>query len=76
MVDFLLYSMLEFASGFSPNLTTLLVLRALYGVAMGGEWGVGASLTYLCAEVQERSRLRLSVCEPNNTVTDASAALR
>ena len=45
MVDVLLYSILEFASGFSPNLTTLLVLRALYGVAMGGEWGVGASLT-------------------------------
>ena len=45
MVDVLLYSIIEFASGFSPNLTTLLVLRALYGIAMGGEWGVGASLT-------------------------------
>jgi len=45
MIDVLLYSVLEFASGFSPNLTILLVLRALYGVAMGGEWGVGASLT-------------------------------
>ena len=45
MVDVLLYSFIEFASGFSPNLTVLLVLRALYGVAMGGEWGVGASLT-------------------------------
>ncbi len=45
MVDVLLYSLLEFASGFSPNLAVLLVLRALYGVAMGGEWGVGASLT-------------------------------
>jgi SHS family lactate transporter-like MFS transporter len=45
MVDVLFYSVIEFASGFSPNLTTLLVLRALYGVAMGGEWGVGASLT-------------------------------
>ena len=45
MVDVALYSVLEFASGFSPNLTTLIVLRALYGVAMGGEWGVGASLT-------------------------------
>ena len=45
MADVLLYSILEFASGFSPNLTVLLVLRALYGVAMGGEWGVGASLT-------------------------------
>jgi MFS transporter, SHS family, lactate transporter len=45
MVDVLLYSVLEFATGFSPNLTTLLVLRALFGIAMGGEWGVGASLT-------------------------------
>jgi len=45
MVDVLLYSAIEFASGFSPNLTVLLVLRALYGIAMGGEWGVGASLT-------------------------------
>jgi SHS family lactate transporter-like MFS transporter len=45
MVDVLLYSVLEFASGFAPSLTALLVLRACYGVAMGGEWGVGASLT-------------------------------
>jgi MFS transporter, SHS family, lactate transporter len=45
MVDILLYSILEFASGFAPNLTVLIILRALYGVAMGGEWGVGASLT-------------------------------
>jgi SHS family lactate transporter-like MFS transporter len=45
MVDIMLYSALEFATGFSPNLTVLIVLRALYGVAMGGEWGVGASLT-------------------------------
>jgi SHS family lactate transporter-like MFS transporter len=44
MVNVLLYSIIEFASAFSPNLTVLLVLRALYGVAMGGEWGVGASL--------------------------------
>ncbi|MFP3741252.1 MFS transporter, partial [Burkholderia sp. SIMBA_019] len=29
----------------SPNLTTLLVLRALFGIAMGGEWGVGGALT-------------------------------
>jgi MFS transporter, SHS family, lactate transporter len=45
MVDVLLYSVIEFASGFAPNLTALLVLRAIYGIAMGGEWGVGASLT-------------------------------
>jgi hypothetical protein len=45
MVNVLLYSIIQFASGFSPNLTVLLVLRSFYGVAMGGEWGVGASLT-------------------------------
>jgi SHS family lactate transporter-like MFS transporter len=45
MVNILLYSAIEFASGFAPNLTALLVLRAVFGIAMGGEWGVGASLT-------------------------------
>ncbi len=39
------YSLLEFATGFAPSLTVFLVLRSLYGIAMGGEWGVGASLT-------------------------------
>jgi SHS family lactate transporter-like MFS transporter len=34
----------EFASGFAPTLTSLLVLRFLFGIAMGGEWGLGASL--------------------------------
>jgi SHS family lactate transporter-like MFS transporter len=45
MVNILLYAFIEFASGFAPSLTVLLVLRALFGIAMGGEWGVGASLT-------------------------------
>src|SRR5579863_2167708 len=54
MVDVLLYSIIEFASGFSPNLTTLLVLRAAYGIAMGGEWGVGASLTMESVPVHAR----------------------
>ncbi len=54
MVDVLLYSALEFASGFAPDLTTLLVLRALYGIAMGGEWGVGASLTLETIPVRSR----------------------
>ena len=39
MVDVLFYSFIEFLSGFSPSLGILLVLRALYGIAMGGEWG-------------------------------------
>jgi MFS transporter, SHS family, lactate transporter len=45
MVDVILYAVIDFASGFAPNLTILLILRALFGIAMGGEWGVGASLT-------------------------------
>ena len=45
MIDILSFSILEFASGFAPGLASLLVLRTLFGVAMGGEWGVGASLT-------------------------------
>jgi SHS family lactate transporter-like MFS transporter len=45
MANVLIYSMLEMASGFAPGLGSFLVLRALYGIAMGGEWGVGASLT-------------------------------
>jgi SHS family lactate transporter-like MFS transporter len=45
MVNILLFSVLECASGFAPTLTAFLVLRALFGIAMGGEWGIGASLT-------------------------------
>src|SRR5580693_81421 len=45
MVDVGLYSVLGFATAFAPNLTVFLIIRALFGVAMGGEWGIGASLT-------------------------------
>lgn len=44
MIDVALYSVLELATAFSPNLTVFIVLRALYGIAMGGEWGLGAAL--------------------------------
>ncbi|MCD5327398.1 MFS transporter [Chromobacterium piscinae] len=45
MANIALYSILGFSSAFAPNLMALLVLRTLFGVAMGGEWGVGSSLT-------------------------------
>ena len=45
MIDIMFYSVVEFISGFAPSLTALVILRGLYGIAMGGEWGVGASLT-------------------------------
>jgi MFS family permease len=41
----LTFSALECASGIAPTLTVFLVLRALFDIAMGGEWGIGASLT-------------------------------
>jgi SHS family lactate transporter-like MFS transporter len=43
--NILAFSVLEMASGFAPNMTTLLIVRALFGVAMGGEWGIGSALT-------------------------------
>jgi len=45
MASILLYSVFELASGFAPSFAVLIVLRALYGIAMGGEWGVGAALS-------------------------------
>src|ERR1700726_2397036 len=45
MLDIMFYSVVEFLSGFAPSLTALVILRGLYGIAMGGEWGVGASHT-------------------------------
>jgi MFS transporter, SHS family, lactate transporter len=44
MIDLVFYSIVEVLSGLAPNYTTFLILRALFGIGMGGEWGVGASL--------------------------------
>ncbi len=44
MVNIAIFSLLELASGFAPTLLTFMVLRVLYGVAMGGVWGVASSL--------------------------------
>jgi len=44
MASVLIYSIVELLTAFSPNFTIFIVLRGLYGIAMGGEWGVGAAL--------------------------------
>src|SRR5712664_3388763 len=44
MANFVFFSVIEFACGFAPSYPVFLALRALYGIGMGGEWGVGASL--------------------------------
>ena len=44
MTDVVYYSLVGFLCAFAPNFTVLLVLRLLYGIGMGGEWGLGAAL--------------------------------
>ncbi|WP_419826627.1 MFS transporter [Sphingomonas sp.] len=44
MLDVILYSLFAFASGFAPTLPALIAIRVAFGFAMGGEWGIGASL--------------------------------
>jgi MFS transporter, SHS family, lactate transporter len=44
ILDIIFYSVIEVLSGLAPNYATFLVLRLLFGIGMGGEWGVGASL--------------------------------
>jgi SHS family lactate transporter-like MFS transporter len=46
MINIICYSVFELASAFAPTLPMLLVFRALFGIAMGGEWGVGAALAF------------------------------
>jgi SHS family lactate transporter-like MFS transporter len=54
MASVLLYSAMELASAFAPSLQAFLILRALYGIAMGGEWGVGASLAFESIPIRSR----------------------
>ena len=54
MVDVACFSILELATALSPNLTVFIVLRALYGIAMGGEWGIGAALAMEVLPAEKR----------------------
>src|ERR1700709_1577123 len=44
MWDIALFAIIGTAAAFAPTLAVFFVLRALFGVAMGGEWGLGGSL--------------------------------
>jgi len=57
MANVIYFSLIELLCGFSPNYTFFLVIRALFGIGMGGEWGVGASLTMEAAPVRWRGIL-------------------
>jgi MFS transporter, SHS family, lactate transporter len=46
MVNVVVYTAFEVASAFAPSMTVFLIIRALFGIGMGGEWGVGAALAF------------------------------
>ena len=46
MIDIIAYSVFELASAFAPSLKVFIITRAFFGIAMGGEWGVGAALAF------------------------------
>ena len=57
MANVIYFSIIELACGFAPNYTVFLILRALFGIGMGGEWGVGASLAMEAAPTRWRGIL-------------------
>ena len=57
MLALVFYSIVEVLSGLAPNYITFLILRALFGIGMGGEWGVGASLAMEAAPAKKRGFL-------------------
>jgi SHS family lactate transporter-like MFS transporter len=57
MIDVIFYSAIEVASGLAPSYGWFLFFRALYGIGMGGEWGVGASLAMEAAPPRWRGFL-------------------
>ena len=54
MADIAFYSVMELLTAFAPNYSVLLILRAFYGIGMGGEWGLGASLAMESLPVEAR----------------------
>jgi MFS transporter, SHS family, lactate transporter len=57
MANVIFFSVIELACGFAPNYTIFLILRTLFGIGMGGEWGVGASLAMEAAPLKWRGIL-------------------
>jgi len=57
MANVVFFSVCELLCGFAPNYTVFLILRAVYGIGLGGEWGVGASLAMESAPKKWRGAL-------------------
>ena len=54
MINIALYSVFGFATAFAPSLTAFFIIRSLFGVAMGGIWGIGASLAFETIKSEKR----------------------
>jgi SHS family lactate transporter-like MFS transporter len=57
MANVIFFSVIELACGFAPSYTVFVILRTLYGIGMGGEWGVGASLAMEATSTRWRGML-------------------
>jgi SHS family lactate transporter-like MFS transporter len=57
MLTLVFFSVMEVLSGLAPNYTVFFICRALFGIGMGGEWGVGASLAMEAAPKGRRGLL-------------------
>jgi MFS transporter, SHS family, lactate transporter len=57
MINVIFYAVISVLCGLAPSYGAFLVLRMLFGVGMGGEWGVGASLALEFAPARLRGVL-------------------
>src|SRR5919197_1508854 len=57
MINVIFYATVSILSGLAPNYTIFIILRLLFGIGMGGEWGVGASLALESASPRVRGVL-------------------
>src|SRR5258708_31261153 len=76
MANVIYFSVIELACGFAPDFTVFFILRALFGIGMGGEWGVGASLAMEASPAEWRGILSciLHSCYSISYLLDAIAA--
>src|SRR5438034_750456 len=57
MINVIFYAVISVLSGLAPSYQVFLILRVLFGIGMGGEWGVGASLALESASPRLRGLL-------------------